>query len=118
MPTASQQQLIIDNIRGVPDFPKKGILFWDITTLCLNPVAFKQCIDLFVERYKGKQIDVVAGELCCIAVHTWEMHLPCLLKHQVTVPHWSTFYCYTAALHGVGFGLSLAVQAGCWQCRF
>eukprot|EP00891_Asterochloris_glomerata_P000134 jgi/Astpho2/134/Aster-04599 len=61
MPTASQKKLITDNIRGVPDFPKKGILFWDITTLCLNPTAFQQCIDLFVERYKGKQIDVVAG---------------------------------------------------------
>ena len=68
MPTASQKKLITDNIRGVPDFPKAGILFWDITTLCLNPAAFKQCIDLFVERYKGKQIDVVAGELCCISV--------------------------------------------------
>ena len=68
MPTASQKKLITDNIRGVPDFPKKGILFWDITTLCLNPTAFQQCIDLFVERYKGKQIDVVAGEPCRIDV--------------------------------------------------
>lgn len=48
-------------IRVVPDFPKKGIMFRDITTLLLNPKAFRNAVDLFVERYLGKDITVVAG---------------------------------------------------------
>lgn len=38
-----------------------GILFQDITTLLLDVKAFKDTIDIFVERYKGKNITVVAG---------------------------------------------------------
>ncbi|KAL9285103.1 hypothetical protein ACSQ67_024542 [Phaseolus vulgaris] len=49
-------------IRVVPNFPKSGIMFQDITTLLLDPKAFKDTIDLFVERYKGKNISVVAGK--------------------------------------------------------
>ncbi|XP_076906655.1 adenine phosphoribosyltransferase 1-like [Bidens hawaiensis] len=52
---------ITSAIRVIPDFPKPGILFQDITTLLLDPVAFKDTIDLFVERYKDKNISVVAG---------------------------------------------------------
>ncbi|KAK9054293.1 hypothetical protein SSX86_025371 [Deinandra increscens subsp. villosa] len=52
---------ITSAIRVIPDFPKPGILFQDITTLLLDPVAFKDTIDLFVERYKDKEISVVAG---------------------------------------------------------
>ncbi|KAK1285956.1 hypothetical protein QJS10_CPA10g00859 [Acorus calamus] len=52
---------ISSSIRVVPDFPKPGIMFQDITTLLLNPKAFKDTIDMFVERYKGKNISVVAG---------------------------------------------------------
>ncbi|KAL9286550.1 putative adenine phosphoribosyltransferase [Arabidopsis thaliana] len=48
-------------IRVVPDFPKKGIMFQDITTLLLDPKAFKDTIDLFVERYRDMNISVVAG---------------------------------------------------------
>ncbi|XP_038886497.1 adenine phosphoribosyltransferase 3-like [Benincasa hispida] len=48
-------------IRVIPDFPKPGILFQDITTLLLDTKAFKDAIDLFVERYRGKNISVVAG---------------------------------------------------------
>ncbi|GLT91033.1 hypothetical protein SLE2022_089430 [Rubroshorea leprosula] len=48
-------------IRVVPNFPKQGIMFQDITTLLLDPKAFKDTIDLFVERYKDKNISVVAG---------------------------------------------------------
>ena len=40
-----------------------GIMFQDITTLLLDPKAFNDTIDLFVERYKGKNISVVAVEL-------------------------------------------------------
>ncbi|CAN4077929.1 unnamed protein product [Withania somnifera] len=52
---------IQSRIRVVPDFPKPGIMFQDITTLLLDPKAFKDTIDLFVDRYKGKDISVVAG---------------------------------------------------------
>ncbi|XP_047950015.1 adenine phosphoribosyltransferase 1-like isoform X2 [Salvia hispanica] len=52
---------IASTIRVIPDFPKPGILFQDITTLLLDPKAFKDTIDLFVERYKDKNINVIAG---------------------------------------------------------
>lgn len=48
-------------IRVVPNFPKPGIMFQDITTLLLDPKAFKDTIDLFVKRYKNENISVVAG---------------------------------------------------------
>jgi adenine phosphoribosyltransferase len=53
---------ILDNaIRRIPDFPKKGILFWDITGVLVNPPAFKFCLDKMVELYKDSKIDAVAG---------------------------------------------------------
>ncbi|KAI3773702.1 hypothetical protein L1987_48232 [Smallanthus sonchifolius] len=52
---------ISSSIRVIPDFPKPGIIFQDITTMLLDPVAFRDTIDLFVERYKEKNISVVAG---------------------------------------------------------
>ncbi|PON54282.1 Adenine phosphoribosyl transferase [Parasponia andersonii] len=52
---------IASAIRVIPNFPKPGILFQDITTLLLDTKAFRDTIDLFVERYKGKDISVVAG---------------------------------------------------------
>ncbi|HBR17529.1 MAG: adenine phosphoribosyltransferase [Deltaproteobacteria bacterium RIFCSPLOWO2_12_FULL_43_16] len=48
-------------IRDVPDFPKKGILFKDITTLLKDPIAFQTTVDLMSHRYIGKHVDVVVG---------------------------------------------------------
>ena len=48
-------------IRDVPDFPKKGILFKDITTLLKEPRAFKQSIDQLTELVRGHQPRVVIG---------------------------------------------------------
>jgi len=48
-------------IREVPDFPKKGILFYDITTLLKNKVGFATLIDALSERYIKKEIDLVLG---------------------------------------------------------
>ena len=48
-------------IREVPDFPKPGILFYDITTLLRDKTGFAQLIDLFSEHYIGKQIDLILG---------------------------------------------------------
>ncbi|GAA0140117.1 transferase [Lithospermum erythrorhizon] len=52
---------IASSIRVIPDFPKPGIMFHDITTLLLDTKAFKDTIDLFVERYRDQKINVVAG---------------------------------------------------------
>ncbi|MFA6918714.1 MAG: adenine phosphoribosyltransferase [Patescibacteria group bacterium] len=52
---------IKSRIRTVSDWPKKGIMFRDITTLIKDPVGFKLCMDDFVERYKDKNIDVIVG---------------------------------------------------------
>jgi adenine phosphoribosyltransferase len=48
-------------IREVPDFPKKGILFYDITTLLKDKTGFAQLIDLFSEHYIGNHIDLILG---------------------------------------------------------
>ncbi|KAL4853223.1 Adenine phosphoribosyltransferase 4 [Chlorella vulgaris] len=53
--------LISDSIRIIPDFPKAGIMFQDVTTILLDPVAFKHTVDMLHERYQGTKIDVVAG---------------------------------------------------------
>ena len=49
------------HIRHVPDFPKKGILFYDITTLLRDPQGFKMTIDMLSIPYEGQAIDVVVG---------------------------------------------------------
>ncbi|MCA9670905.1 MAG: adenine phosphoribosyltransferase [Myxococcales bacterium] len=49
----SRQQLIRQTVRDVPDFPKPGILFKDITPVLAHREAFKATIELLVERYEG-----------------------------------------------------------------
>ena len=48
-------------IRNVPDFPKSGIQFKDITTLLQNGPAFQYVINAWKERYAGRQIDAIVG---------------------------------------------------------
>lgn len=48
-------------IRNIPDFPKPGILFRDLTTLIQNGKAFKASVDMLVKQYKGKKIDKVVA---------------------------------------------------------
>jgi len=48
-------------IRTIPDYPKPGIMFRDITTLLGNARAFRRAIDELVQPYAGKRIDKVAG---------------------------------------------------------
>lgn len=48
-------------IKDVPDFPKKGIVFKDITPLLADPKAFAETIDRLAEPYIGKGVQVVAG---------------------------------------------------------
>ena len=52
---------ITQAIRTIPDFPKKGIQFKDITPLLQDAKLFEQAIDLFADKLKGKSIDYIAG---------------------------------------------------------
>jgi adenine phosphoribosyltransferase len=49
------------SIRSIPDFPKPGILFRDITTLIQDKKAFKTAIDLLAKHFKAKKIDAIVG---------------------------------------------------------
>jgi adenine phosphoribosyltransferase len=53
--------LLEKSIRNIPDFPKPGILFRDVTTLIQNKAAFKKSVDLLAKKYKGKGFDKVVG---------------------------------------------------------
>ena len=48
-----------DVIRKVPDFPKQGVLFYDITSIFLNPTAFQWIVDKMAEIYKDQHIDAL-----------------------------------------------------------
>ncbi|MBO7381595.1 MAG: adenine phosphoribosyltransferase, partial [Neisseriaceae bacterium] len=54
-------EIIHHAIRKIPDYPQKGILFYDITTVLNNPQAFRVAIDLIVDYAKSHHIDCVAG---------------------------------------------------------
>ncbi len=54
-------ELIKNSIRIIPDFPKPGISFKDITTLLNNPEAFQALIEHLIERYKEYDLDYIAG---------------------------------------------------------
>ena len=54
-------QTIASSIRSIPNHPKPGIIFRDITTLLENPKAFRMAIDQFVHRYMDQGITAVAG---------------------------------------------------------
>src|ERR1041384_959354 len=49
------------HIRHVPDFPKPGILFYDITTLLKNPAGFRATVDALAEPYREQRIESVVG---------------------------------------------------------
>ena len=48
-------------IRRIPDFPKPGILFYDITSILTNPEAFKYCLEQMYEIYKDSGINAIAA---------------------------------------------------------
>ncbi len=54
-------ELVKASIRDIPDFPKPGIIFKDITTAIKDPIAFKRIIDFITEEFKNEKIDYVAG---------------------------------------------------------
>jgi adenine phosphoribosyltransferase len=61
MPTAVTPQEIADGIRNVPDFPKPGIQFKDITPVLANPRLFAGAIDLLTDKFKPGSVDAVVG---------------------------------------------------------
>ena len=66
MPSDSQSDsehmdLLKTKIRHVPDFPKSGILFYDITTLLRDRAGFRSAIDYVARPYAGRGIDIVVG---------------------------------------------------------
>jgi adenine phosphoribosyltransferase len=52
---------IKSKIRTIPDFPKQGVLFRDITTLLKDPNGLRDVMKYFKIRYKGRKIDKVVG---------------------------------------------------------
>ena len=48
-------------IRHVPDFPKAGILFYDVTTLLRDPEGFRMAIDAMADPYEGRGIETIVG---------------------------------------------------------
>lgn len=48
-------------IREIPDYPKPGILFYDLTTLLKDPAGFHALVDQLCSHYDGTKVDVVAG---------------------------------------------------------
>lgn len=55
------EQDLRDAIRTIPDYPKSGIMFRDITTLLGNPRAFRRAVDELVQPWAGTKMDKVAG---------------------------------------------------------
>src|ERR1700729_1868907 len=60
-PNRASTMHLADTIRTIPDYPKKGILFRDITTLLGDAKAFRRAVDELVQPWAGRKIDKVAG---------------------------------------------------------
>jgi len=61
MPTESLTNHIRTLIRSVPDWPRPGVVFRDITPVLQDPSAFRVLVDLFVYRYMRQKLDLIAG---------------------------------------------------------
>lgn len=61
MTETSIQEELIASMRTIPDYPKKGILFRDITTLLGNARAFRRAVDALVQPWAGSKVDQIAG---------------------------------------------------------
>ena len=48
-------------IREIPDWPRKGILFYDVTTLLKNSQCFQEVVSALTTPYENKQVDLVVG---------------------------------------------------------
>lgn len=59
--TAQQLEFIKDSIKTIPDYPKPGILFRDVTSLLENPAAYQASIDLLTARFRDTGVTKVVG---------------------------------------------------------
>lgn len=59
--TAQQVELIKNSIKSVPDYPKPGILFRDVTSLLEDPVAYAASIEMLANRYRDSGVTKVVG---------------------------------------------------------
>ncbi|MBQ4835329.1 MULTISPECIES: adenine phosphoribosyltransferase [Pseudoalteromonas] len=59
--TQQNLSLIKNSIATVPDYPKAGIMFRDVTTLLASPEAFQATMDAFIDAYKGQGFDKIIG---------------------------------------------------------
>src|SRR3984893_5055622 len=59
--TSTMTEQLRAAVRDVPDFPKKGIVFKDITPILKDGALLRPSIDLFLERFRGKKIDKIVG---------------------------------------------------------
>jgi len=59
--TLNDYDYVREHIRQVPDFPKKGILFLDITTATKDAKAFEKSMDFLYEQFKNEKVDYIAG---------------------------------------------------------
>ena len=50
-----------NSVKNIPDFPKPGILFRDVSSLCQDKDAFALCIDMFYEAFKDEKIDMIVA---------------------------------------------------------
>jgi adenine phosphoribosyltransferase len=75
----AENKIIDDAIRKIPNFPKPGVLFYDITGILIDPNAFQYCIDKMVEIYSEKKI----GALAAIEARGFLFASPLALKMQL-----------------------------------
>ncbi|MDX5628120.1 MULTISPECIES: adenine phosphoribosyltransferase [unclassified Brenneria] len=59
--TAQQSELIKNSIKSIPDYPKPGILFRDVTSLLVDPTAYATSIEMLANRYRDSGINKVVG---------------------------------------------------------
>ena len=86
-------------VRDIPDFPKPGIVFKDITPLLQNADAFKFIVDQLVKRYQDKDIDIIAGVesrgFLFASVLSYALNKPLVvIRKKGKLPHITVSYTY------------------------
>jgi adenine phosphoribosyltransferase len=79
----SMEKKLEDYVRTIPDFPKKGIMFRDITTVLKDPDGFKMAIDDMLSALQGLEFDAIAGAesrgFIFASPLAYELHKPLIL---------------------------------------
>lgn len=60
-PLKKDLEFIKSKIRTIPDFPKQGIMYRDVTTLFQDPMGIKKVVDIFYNKYKNDGVEIIAG---------------------------------------------------------